>query len=157
MAAKKPGPKSTYKKATLDKICDRLSLGEPLAVICRDKGMPSRGTVYLWEKQHEGVPERIARAREEGEDYLAAECLEIADNASNDWMERNGDSPGYTLNGDHVQRSKLRIETRLKLLAKWNPRKYGDRQQIDHQSTDGSMTPKPTRIELVAPNDNGKG
>jgi hypothetical protein len=27
---------------------------------------------------------------------------------------------------------KLQIETRLKLLAKWNPRKYGDRVGIDH-------------------------
>ncbi len=32
-----------------------------------------------------------------------------------------------------------------------------DKQIIDHQSSDGSMTPKPSRIELVAaePNDNG--
>jgi hypothetical protein len=34
---------------------------------------------------------------------------------------------GPRLNAEHVQRSKLRIETRLKLLAKWNPKKYGER------------------------------
>ena len=33
----------------------------------------------------------------------------------------------YKLNGEHVQRSKLRIETRLKLLACWNPSKYGNK------------------------------
>jgi hypothetical protein len=34
------------------------------------------------------------------------------------------------LNSEHIQRSKLRIETRLKLLAKWNPKKYGERVQV---------------------------
>jgi hypothetical protein len=27
---------------------------------------------------------------------------------------------------------RLQVDTRLKLLAKWNPKKYGDRQQLDH-------------------------
>ena len=27
---------------------------------------------------------------------------------------------------------KLRIDTRLKLLAKWNPKKWGDRMALDH-------------------------
>jgi hypothetical protein len=30
---------------------------------------------------------------------------------------------------------------------------YSDKQEIDHRSADGSMTPKPTTIELVAPKD----
>jgi hypothetical protein len=37
---------------------------------------------------------------------------------------------GPRLNAEHVQRSKLRIETRLKLLAKWSPKKYGERVQV---------------------------
>ncbi|MCX8607149.1 DNA-packaging protein [Gilliamella sp. B3766] len=28
---------------------------------------------------------------------------------------------------------------------------YNEKQKIDHQSSDGSMSPKPTRIELVTP------
>ena len=28
---------------------------------------------------------------------------------------------------------------------------YSEKQEIDHQSSDGSMSPKPTRIELVTP------
>lgn len=31
-----------------------------------------------------------------------------------------------------------------------------DKQVVDHISSDGTMTPQPTRIELVAPNDHGK-
>ena len=32
---------------------------------------------------------------------------------------------------DHIQRAKLRIDTRLKLLAKWNPKKWGDKLDVD--------------------------
>jgi hypothetical protein len=72
----------------------------------------------------------IAYARDVGYDAMAEECLDIADNASNDWMERTdaeGKPIGWQINGDHIQRSKLRIETRLKLLAKFNPKRYGDK------------------------------
>jgi hypothetical protein len=31
-----------------------------------------------------------------------------------------------------ISRSKLRVETRLKLLAKWDPKRYGDRLNLDH-------------------------
>jgi hypothetical protein len=68
-----------------------------------------------------------------GYDAMAEECLDIADDASNDWMERlddKGRPVGWVVNGEHVQRSKLRIETRLKLLAKFNPSKYGDTMKV---------------------------
>ena len=29
-----------------EKICERLELGEPLSVICKDKGFPDVSTVY---------------------------------------------------------------------------------------------------------------
>jgi len=67
---------------------------------------------------------RIACAREIGEEVIAQECLEIADDGSNDWVETKH---GPQVNMECVNRSKLRVETRLKLLAKWNPKKYGDK------------------------------
>jgi hypothetical protein len=72
-----------------------------------------------------------------GYDAMAEECLDIADNAGNDWMERldaEGIPVGWQVNGENIQRSKLRIETRLKLLAKFNPKKYGDK--IVHSGDD---------------------
>jgi hypothetical protein len=74
----------------------------------------------------------IARAREVGYDAIAEECLQIADDGTNDWMEKldkDGVPIGWQLNGEHVQRSKVRIETRLKLLAKWS-NKYSDKTVI---------------------------
>lgn len=132
------GRQSTYSPEVADAICARLSEGEPLRQICRDEAMPHWSTVYAWMRADTEFDQRIARAREVGEEAIAEETLAIADDGRNDWMERFGkDSVGYAVNGEHVQRSKLRIETRLKLLAKWNPKKYGERQQIDHT---GSVT-----------------
>lgn len=113
-----------------DSIVEWISQGKPLREFCRQPGMPSFGAVYDREKLSPEFKERIARAREIGEEVIAQECLAISDDGSNDWMERtgkDGESLGWQLNGEHVQRSKLRVDTRLKLLAKWNPRKYGDR------------------------------
>lgn len=120
---------STFTQETLDEVCRRLATGEPLAVICRDDEMPCPNTVRAWGAADNAVSERIARAREDGEDALAADCLAIADDSSGDY--RVGEK-GPIFDSDHVQRSKLRIETRLKLLAKFNPKRWGDRTQHEH-------------------------
>lgn len=118
-------------------ICERLAQGEPLRVICRDPHMPGWVTVYSWINADQGFAERIARARGLGYDAIAEECLEIADDATGDMkpvglLADMGDKAPTAFDAEHVQRSKLRIETRLKLLAKWDPKRYGDRQAIEH-------------------------
>ena len=129
-------PKSTYTEAKAAEICERLSKGEPLAQICRDKGMPSVSTVWAWERAHAGLSEAIARARLEGYDAIAAECLGIADDGTNDWMEKR--EGGTQLNAEHVQRSKLRVWTRLQLLAKWDPKRYGERNAVEVSGPGGA-------------------
>lgn len=139
-------PKLMYTAEIVDAIAQRLATGEPLAAICRDDGMPDDDTVRNWMERADvgaDVSRVIARARESGEDALAAECLSIADDARNDWIARRaakGDERAEQAqqNGEVVQRSKLRIETRLKLLAKWNPKKWGDKVQQEHTGANGS-------------------
>lgn len=133
------GRPSVYAPALWAELIERLSAGEPLQQICRDEHMPSPSAVYAWtepDRRPDGIPttlqEDFARARRIGHDAIAASTLDIADDARNDWMERNaGDSPGWIANGEHIQRSKLRIETRLKLLAKWD-RRYSDKLELEH-------------------------
>jgi hypothetical protein len=61
-------------------------------------------------------------------EYWADETIEIADDGQNDWMERERPDGGIDvlLNGEHVQRSKLRIDSRKWLLSKLKPERYGD-------------------------------
>ncbi|WP_369820963.1 terminase [Pseudorhodoferax sp. Leaf274] len=114
-----------------DAICSRLRTGEPMASICRDESMPAVRTVGDWKDANPAFAASIARAREEGFDALAAECLEIA-NTPLEGIESttkpNGDVEEKR--GDMLGHRKLQIETRLKLLAKWDPKRYGDKMQI---------------------------
>ena len=127
-------------QATKDAICERLANGEPLLQICRTPGFPSKSVVYraIDEKENaydEAFAGCFARARSEGFDAIAEGTIEIADESRNDWMDgADQEDPGvkaYKFNGEHVQRSKLRIETRLKLLAKWSP-KYAEKLDLRH-------------------------
>jgi hypothetical protein len=121
-------------------ICLRLATGkEPMTVICRDLDIPVR-TVNQWRQEDKEIALQFDEARDMGYDAIAADCLEIADDGSRDYMTLadGREVPDH----DHISRSKLRIETRMKLLAKWDPKRYGDKTAIDHTSSDGTMTPK---------------
>lgn len=109
-------------------ICERLSTGEPLAAICRDDHMPDPSTVWDWAKSDPNLSQDIARARESGFDALAAQCIEIADDERHDWRMTK---KGVIMNEVAVSRAKLQVETRLKLLAKWDPKRYGDKIDVN--------------------------
>lgn len=126
-----------------DQICERLAKGEPLAHICRDENMPAVRTVSDWKKVHEAFSADFARARDDGFDQIAADCLDIADDGWNDtYLDDEGNK---RTDADVIQRSKLRIETRLKLLAKWDPKRYGDKITQEHTGADGG----PVQIEKI--------
>jgi len=90
-----------------------LSKGIPLTVICSPDEMPGIRTVYDWMEKDRELSADIARARDMGFDAIAMRIRETA--------REGGDSTG------DVQRDKLIIETDLKLLAKWDPKRYGDK------------------------------
>jgi hypothetical protein len=117
------------REVVVAKVLAGLADGIPLAELCRGEGMPDRVTVYRWKAEDADLAQRIACAREAGFDAIADECFDIADDGSNDYHERKRQdgSSEEVFNSEHVQRSKLRIDTRLKLLAKWDPKRYGDR------------------------------
>ena len=132
-------------------ICERIAGGETLRAICREEGKPSWSIVYRWIEADEEFASRIAQSRQLGYDAIAEEALEIANTPFEGVKYVNGPMGSTETREDAVQHRKLQVETRLKLLAKWAPKKYGER--IDHTSSDGSMSQKPTTIELVSPGD----
>lgn len=75
--------------------------------------------------------------------------MEIADNGLNDWMERNAkEDKGWVANGEHIQRSRLRVDTRKWFLSKVLPKLYGDKLDItsDH---------KPLQVSIIDPTRRG--
>lgn len=112
------GRPSSYTPELHAEIIDRLSHGETLADICRDDHMPAVRTVSDWKEAHKDFSADFARAREDGEDAIAARTRQTARGKT---AEQGGDSTG------DVQRDKLIIDTDLKLLAKWSPKRYGEK------------------------------
>ena len=142
------GRPSKYTKALIEEVCERLSKGEPLTAICRDEHMPEPRTIYLWAAADEDISSHIARAREAGEVAILEDCLNIADDNGKD--KRIVAEGVETTDTDVIQRAKLRIDTRLKLLAKWNPKKWGDK--VDVTSGGKAM---PT-VTIVRPSKDGE-
>lgn len=138
------GRPTDYRPELADAICQRLAEGESLRSICRGEDMPPESTVRLWVvDDREGFAAQYARARDVALDCMADEVLEISDDGTNDWMARNGE--GYQLNGEHVQRSRLRVDSRKWYLSKLAPKRYGDKMALEHGGVDG----QPLAIQIV--------
>jgi hypothetical protein len=127
---------SSYTKELAEKICLRICEGESLKQICKDKDMPSRSTVHKWlleddKKEFSDKYEFSCNVRTEN---MFDELQEIADDSTNDYMEKESDdgSTYEVLNSENIQRSRLRVDVRKWYLSKVLPKKYGDK--IDHTS-----------------------
>lgn len=132
------GRPSSYTPEIADAICSRLADGESLRSVCRSDEMPDKTTVFKWLRERPEFLAQYTRAKEESADALTDEMLEISDDATNDWMERHnedGENTGWQVNGEHIQRSRLRIETRKWLASKLKPKKYGDKIETHHSGT----------------------
>lgn len=126
MAKKQPlphGRPSLYTPELAAEICARMSKGETLTEICRDEHMPATRTVSGWKVPYPEFAADFGRARDDGFDAIAQRTRDTARGLA-----------GSDTTHDY-QRDKLIIETDLKLLAKWDPRRYGDR--VEHAGAVG--------------------
>lgn len=125
------GRPTTYSDELADSICARLADGESMRTVCASDDMPCKATVFRWLRTNDEFLDQYTRAKEESADALTDEMLDIADDGSNDWMEAHEkDNEAYSVNGEHIQRSRLRIETRKWLSSKLKPKKYGDKLDV---------------------------
>lgn len=106
-------------------ICDSVAEGLTLREIAFVLGM-SAGNVLRIATDTPEASERYARARDAAADLLEASIMEIA-----------SQSTAATAKADRVKLAALQW-----LAGRRAPKRYGERVQQDHTSSDGSMTPK---------------
>jgi len=106
---------SKYNEKIVDDICGLLAEGNSLVSICERSEMPGYSTVMVWVNKYPEFREKYARAREVQSDYMADSVVVIADKST----------------PDTVQVDRLRIDSRKWYASKLNPKKYGDKQQLD--------------------------
>lgn len=143
MEERKVGRPTIYSPELAEKICEMLASGISMRTVSKDESMPAMATMFRWIREKPEFKEQYERAKEESTDALAEDLIDIADDGTNDWMEKHGkdgEQIGWTLNGEHVQRSRLRVDARKWLMAKMKPKKYGEK--ID-MTTNGKDLPTP--------------
>jgi len=154
-----------YDRAKITRaICDRLATGkEPMTVICASLGVPVK-TVNDWRLSDDAIRAQFDDARDLGYDAIAHDALHIADTPLLGVIEklepvkqRNGRTKLVVTerrNEDMLGHRKLQVETRLKLLAKWDPRRYGDKVQLGNDPDNPLPAPQ-FIIQPVRPADSG--
>lgn len=121
---------STFSQEIADKVCDLIADGKSLRQIEAMDGMPGTSTMVRWLQDDPEFRAQYAHAREIQAELLADELIEIADDGRNDWMTL--ESGNTVVDQEAIQRSKLRIDTRKWIASRLLPKKYGDKQQIEH-------------------------
>ncbi|MBX4908371.1 MULTISPECIES: terminase small subunit protein [Rhizobium] len=134
------GRPSKFSQALAEKICARIADRESLRSICRDEDMPAKSTVLSWlaDEDKAAFRARYALAREIMADSFVDEMVEIADNSSDDWIEKKnaaGEITGWQENGEAIRRSQLRIATRQWVAEKLRPKKYGAKMEPEQGAT----------------------
>lgn len=149
-APKPMGRPSSYTIAIGMKINQRLADGESLRTICLGEDMPAQSTVFRWLTLDKDFSEQYARAREAQAEHLIDEIIAIADDGTNDWMDRqnaDGTTGDRVVDHEHVSRSKLRIDARKWFITKVAPKKYGDKLATTLSGPDGGPVETTTEIK----------
>lgn len=138
-AKRKPGrPPQAVPKDKADSVLAWISEGKSLLSWSRLPGNVSPVAVYLWRDKDPEFASRYARAREIGYEVLEQQIHDIADSPLiGEETEETEDGKVKIKRADMLGHRKLQIETRLKLLAIWNPAKYSERKQIEHSGKIG--------------------
>jgi len=128
-----------FDQAKADEICERIANGESLREIAKAMNLGSPSKICAEASKNPEFAEQYARAMDIRVENLADELIDIAEDGSNDWMERqNRDGSTYiAFDREAIERSRLRIDTRKWIASKLKPKKYGDRIQAD---VDAKMT-----------------
>ena len=117
---------SFFDDEKLDKLCDWIAEGNSMISFFKEnEDMGNRSSFYRWLRNHatEEQKELYDQANIDGEYSMFDDCIAIADHSEHDtiYTER-GEKPDK----EWIARSKLRVETRYKALARRNPKKWGE-------------------------------
>jgi len=132
------GRPTKYNEKIAASICKYIVEGYSLRHIEAQEGMPHKSTIMDWCIKYPDFADQYARAKEHQAEAFAEELLDIVDDATNDWIERENQKTGQpyiALNEEAIARSRLRMEARKWLMGKMKPKKYGDKLDVEHAGT----------------------
>lgn len=124
---------------------EEIRKGRSMRDISTDSGMPSPWAILHWARASEQRSQQYARAREDQMTLLLEQVQEVADDRSNDYVMTE---KGLKFDREHVQRSKLRVDTMLTRIEKLAPKVYGTA-RVDLTSAGKAIgAPKRVTVEV---------
>lgn len=149
------GRPTKYTQEIADYICQQLIAGRSLRNICEndeDVGVPHAATVFRWLGERADFCDQYRRAREAQADAMFDDLVSIADDGTNDWMEKELKSGAVieVPNHEHISRSKLRVDTRFWILARLQPKKYGNKTFGELTGKDGAPVGAMSDAQMAA-------
>jgi hypothetical protein len=128
---KKNGRPTIYSEALAIEFCERMADGRSMLDVSGDEDMPCKTTIRAWCRTNPQFRAMYAQARLDLQDYWADEIIRVADDGTNDWVERQTkNGVVVVLDREHVERSRLRIDARRWVMSKLYAKKYGDKLEL---------------------------
>jgi hypothetical protein len=139
----KMGRPSLYTDELANTICDRIAMDESLVQILMAPGMPDYATVMRWLRDRPDFCANYARAREAQADFQADELRDLGKRAL------RGEVP--------ADAARVAVDVLKWSAGRRNPKKYGDRQHLEHTGKDGGPiktedvgTPESRKADAIA-------
>ena len=119
------------KAKACDEILSQVRSGKSLRAACRDGDdwIPPEATFRMWCDSDADLSAQYTRAREERAEAIFEECLEIADKQGADVVTVDGVD---VVDHNVIARARLQVDTRKWMLGKMQPKKYGDKLELEH-------------------------
>lgn len=140
-----------YTKELGEEICQRIANGASGVQICKDPDMPDWPTIARWVKQREDFGALYREARELQAQYWADSIIDIADDATNDYMERTRrGTTERVFDRETFERSRLRVQGRQWMVSRLLRQLYGDRIGLTGSDGEGPVGVKvETKGQLI--------
>jgi hypothetical protein len=123
-------------KERIPEILERMIEGESLRQICTGEGFPSKSTFLRWVTDDVELEKQYRLAVDFRADVYFERMLDIASTQELGETTKTVDGPdGIKIEiakGDMVNHRKLHIDTIKWALARMNPKKYGDKVDLNH-------------------------
>lgn len=117
------------KEDVFNQVIDLIKQGNSLSAVFRDHKWPVHRTTFTSWLDDKDKANKYARACSIRADIMFEEILQIADKQGEDVIVKDGVEQ---VNHNVINRNRLQIDSRKWILAKMNPKKYGEKLDIDH-------------------------
>ena len=106
--------------------------------MCDEEGMPAQSSVFKGLIEHADFAKKYVHARTAQADVLFDEMLHIADTPVVGLKTITKATGVETVEGGMIEHRRFQIDARKWIIARMAPKKYGDKQALEHSGPDGA-------------------